>query len=395
MLNKTLFFFLILPTLILNFFTLTLIDTDNNLSVFSTISITLFNIVNLILAYILAQKKLKKFVIFFSTFLFFFILIDFSFSFFYKNQKIQINNKKFGWVLNKNIEFEKKNFTKKKKEYFINFKTSNVEGFREFPIKKYAQNILILGDSFTAGPFASNTEMYYSYLKKKFDDEEIYFNWFVGGGGGYSTLQQFLLLEKYVKQIQPDIFIHQFCENDFENNSKIIEKNSILRNQYFFRPYYENGKIVYDTSFQGKIYKYIYKNSFFFRKIDRILMLHNYKKKQNYYNKQILDKELSNAKDITQKIFNLIRETLGDEVLYISFNCSSKNKMKKKFWQEIVKKINGHAISKPSDKLIEHEGTGKDIYYMDGVHLNKLGNELIANELYNEINQLIKDKIID
>ena len=167
MLNKTLFFFLILPTLILNFFTLTLIDTDNNLSVFSTISITLFNIVNLILAYILAQKKLKKFVIFFSTFLFFFILIDFSFSFFYKNQKIQINNKKFGWVLNKNIEFEKKNFTKKKKEYFINFKTSNVEGFREFPIKKYAQNILILGDSFTAGPFASNTEMYYSYLKKK------------------------------------------------------------------------------------------------------------------------------------------------------------------------------------------------------------------------------------
>ena len=115
MLNKTLFFFLILPTLILNFFTLTLIDTDNNLSVFSTISITLFNIVNLILAYILAQKKLKKFVIFFSTFLFFFILIDFSFSFFYKNQKIQINNKKFGWVLNKNIEFEKKNFTKKKR----------------------------------------------------------------------------------------------------------------------------------------------------------------------------------------------------------------------------------------------------------------------------------------
>ena len=26
-------------------------------------------------------------------------------------------------------------------------------------------------------------------------------------------------------------------ENDFENNSKVIEINSILRNQYFFRPY--------------------------------------------------------------------------------------------------------------------------------------------------------------
>ena len=202
-----------------------------------------------------------------------------------------------------------------------------------------------------------------------------------------------MLLEQYVKKINPDIFIHQFCENDFENNSKIIEKNSILRNQYYFRPYYVNGKIVYDTSLKGKIYKYLYKNSFFFRKIDRILMLHNYKKKKNYYNQRILDKELINAKNTTHKIFNLMRESLGNEVLYISFNCSSKNKIKKKYWQDIVKKINGHAISKPSDRLIEYEEAGKDIYYMDGMHLNKFGNKLIADEIYTAINQLIKDKI--
>ena len=393
MLNKSLFFFCILPTLILNFFTLTLIDTDNNLSIFSSISITVFNIANLILAYILAQKKFKKFLIFLSSFLLFFICIDITFSFLYENQKVQIKKKRLGWILNKDIEFEIKSFTKNKKKYFINFKTSNVEGFREFPKKKHSQNILILGDSFTAGPFASNSEMYYSYLKKKFDEEEIYLNWFVGGAGGYSTLQQFMLLEQYVKKINPDIFIHQFCENDFENNSKIIEKNSILRNQYYFRPYYVNGKIVYDTSLKGKIYKYLYKNSFFFRKIDRILMLHNYKKKQNYYNQRILDKELINAKNTTHKIFNLMRESLGNEVLYISFNCSSKNKIKKKYWQDIVKKINGHAISKPSDRLIEYEEAGKDIYYMDGMHLNKFGNKLIADEIYTAINQLIKDKI--
>ena len=303
MLNKSLFFFCILPTLILNFFTLTLIDTDNNLSIFSSISITVFNIANLILAYILAQKKFKKFIIFLSSFLLFFICIDITFSFLYENQKVQIKKKRLGWILNKDIEFEIKSFTKNKKKYFINFKTSNVEGFREFPKKKHSQNILILGDSFTAGPFASNSEMYYSYLKKKFDEEEIYLNWFVGGAGGYSTLQQFMLLEQYVKKINPDIFIHQFCEND----SKIIEKNSILRNQYYFRPYYVNGKIVYDTSLKGKIYKYLYKNSFFFRKIDRILMLHNYKKKKNYYNQRILDKELINAKNTTHKIFNLIK----------------------------------------------------------------------------------------
>ena len=162
MLNKSLFFFCILPTLILNFFTLTLIDTDNNLSIFSSISITVFNIANLILAYILAQKKFKKFIIFLSSFLLFFICIDITFSFLYENQKVQIKKKRLGWILNKDIEFEIKSFTKNKKKYFINFKTSNVEGFREFPKKKHSQNILILGDSFTAGPFASNSEMYYS-----------------------------------------------------------------------------------------------------------------------------------------------------------------------------------------------------------------------------------------
>ena len=30
---------------------------------------------------------------------------------------------------------------------------------------------------------------------------------------------------------------------------------------------------------------------------------------------------------------------------------------------------------------------------MDGMHLNKFGNKLIADEIYTAINQLIKDKI--
>ena len=93
MLNKSLFFFCILPTLILNLFTLTLIDTDNNLSIFSSISITVFNIANLILAYILAQKKFKKFLIFLSSFLLFFICIDITFSFLYENLKFRLKKK--------------------------------------------------------------------------------------------------------------------------------------------------------------------------------------------------------------------------------------------------------------------------------------------------------------
>ena len=69
----------------------------------------------------------------------------------------------------------------------------------------------------------------------------------MAGGGGYGTLQQYLLIKKYFDEIKPTIIIHQFCENDFENNTKQIEKNSILYSQYYFRPYLINDKIVYDN----------------------------------------------------------------------------------------------------------------------------------------------------
>ena len=44
----------------------------------------------------------------------------------------------------------------------------------------------------------------------------------MAGGGGYGTLQQYLLLKKYFNKINPDIIIHQFCENDFEINGLFV-----------------------------------------------------------------------------------------------------------------------------------------------------------------------------
>ena len=75
-------------------------------------------------------------------------------------------------------------------------------------------------------PKENNVGVFVTGYKVKKGD---FWHFWSGGGGGYGTLQQYLLIKKNLDKIKPDIFIHQFCENDFENNSKVIEKNSLIQ----------------------------------------------------------------------------------------------------------------------------------------------------------------------
>ena len=55
----------------------------------------------------------------------------------------------------------------------------------------------------------------YAYLEKEFS----HINFFVYGGGGYGSLQEYMIWDDYIDEIDPDIVIWQFCINDYWNNS--------------------------------------------------------------------------------------------------------------------------------------------------------------------------------
>ena len=393
MLNKKIFFILIIPSLVINYFTFTFLDHNHNLSFFSTLLVVLFNFFNLILAYSCSKFGLFKSSILFLITIMLVIFLDIVFANLMKNRSIQIYDDELGWIINKSIKLSLNSSTKQKKIYKTEYFTSDVKGFREFDKKRlHKKNILIIGDSYTAGPFASNSKMYYSHLKKRLEKEGLFFNWFVGGGGGYGTLQQYLLIKKNLDVIKPDLFIHQFCENDFENNSKVIEKNSILRNQYYFRPYLYNKKITYDTTNIGRIYKFIYRNSYLFKKIDKIISSHQYKK-NGYYNKKIYENNIDNSLNITSEIFGMIKSLIGTDTLYVSINCSSKNKVKFQQWKNILDKHNIVALTLPNKSLEILTQNNEDIYYADGAHLNEYGNKIFGEKIYEElIKILINDK---
>lgn len=80
------------------------------------------------------------------------------------------------------------------------------------------RKILFLGDSFTASIEASNENTFYNILA-----DSLGFEAFAYGHAGYSTLQEYMVLDKWVDSIKPDIVVWETCSNDFIDNYAPLE----------------------------------------------------------------------------------------------------------------------------------------------------------------------------
>lgn len=120
-----------------------------------------------------------------------------------------------GWYPKENFQSEVKQFRDlNNQEYDIKYSTNDY-GFRKWgDLSTDKKKILIVGDSFTQAELVSDKESYYEKLGGLVDYEIFAF-----GCVGYGTLQEYLVLRKFVDMIRPDLIIIQFCGNDFVNNS--------------------------------------------------------------------------------------------------------------------------------------------------------------------------------
>lgn len=119
--------------------------------------------------------------------------------------------------------------------------TQNENGFRMFgDLHSSKPKLLVIGDSFTHAIEVSDDKTYYATVKKLLGVEVFAF-----GGGGYGTLQEYLVLDRFLDQIKPDLIVWQYCSNDFINNSPELETRSWQNNNSMVRPYWVNGHIQY------------------------------------------------------------------------------------------------------------------------------------------------------
>src|SRR5262249_45496492 len=121
----------------------------------------------------------------------------------YDKPNVYQNDKELGWKLlpNVNITFDNLRFDRTEYKALV---TTNELGLRASGRKDNPQlTILILGDSFTADPTSGNEDMWYVAASRDLEKlsglEKNSIRTLGGGGGGYGTFQELLLL-KQLKQ---------------------------------------------------------------------------------------------------------------------------------------------------------------------------------------------------
>lgn len=125
-------------------------------------------------------------------------------------------------------------------------------GFRRFDDTTVARTrMLVIGDSFTEAAQVSDGEAFFDHVARLSPGTAI----FAHGTGGYGTLQEFLILDREIDSIRPDLILWQLSANDFVNNDHFLETQSPLSSR-MTRPYYENGKFEHRFAGSGAASRY-------------------------------------------------------------------------------------------------------------------------------------------
>ena len=142
------------------------------------------------------------------------------------------------------------------------------------------------------------------------------FQVFSYGCGGYGSLQEYMILDKYIDIIDPNIIIIQTSSNDISDNYLDLEKISLANNNFMLRPYLINGDIEYYYPYPGnKFFVFLQKNfvSFKFlsgrlRIFELLIANKNIDKTSSLY---------SLALETTEQIFKLIKQRIGEKKLFV------------------------------------------------------------------------------
>ncbi|MEW6298834.1 MAG: SGNH/GDSL hydrolase family protein [Thermodesulfobacteriota bacterium] len=147
---------------------------------------------------------------------------------------------RLGWRATENYRFEGTKRSSDGAEYPVRV-SQDANGFRMFGDAFSGKpKIFVIGDSFTQAVDASDDKTYYAVIKQSLDIEV-----FAYGAGGYGSLQEYMIFDRYFDVIKPDLVLWQYSTNDFVNNSPELEAASRINNNGMVRPYLHNNQIQY------------------------------------------------------------------------------------------------------------------------------------------------------
>lgn len=119
--------------------------------------------------------------------------------------------------------------------YQVNYET-DVNGFRLYgdPNSK-KKKVLFIGDSFTHARDIDALQTFYGLFRENYEV-------FAFGASGFGTWQQYLVLEKYLNLIKPDLVVWQHHVNDLFDNLYDLDLKLGFSGFLFDRPYAETTR---------------------------------------------------------------------------------------------------------------------------------------------------------
>jgi hypothetical protein len=115
--------------------------------------------------------------------------------------------------------------------YFVNVNRQGFRMDRDLDVPKKRQRVLILGDSFTFGPYLPNHDTYPSLLAARAPDLEVV----NAGVAGYTITDEAALFIERARRVAPDITVLQVLDNDI-TDLFWFHRNEFDRGRRTFRP---------------------------------------------------------------------------------------------------------------------------------------------------------------
>lgn len=309
---------------------------------------------------------------------------------------------RLGWRLKKNVVYHREKTAFSGRKFDVTF-TTDANGMRTFGKDPNAPvRILVLGDSYTGEPYASDDQMWYADFVRRLAEltHRPQSDFFVAAGasGGYGTLQSLMRAEEIKAHFKPTLLIHQFCDNDFLNNSFELEQKSVVLNQWMMRPYLapDRETVVFHEGLLPRLYRYMLYRSALFGVFDRALQVSlssRYggflmipKDDKDAYAKNVRAMTYDEkAIDLTRFLLTKIRHNF-DGVPAIMVDCPIESSETNQVWIDAARSAGFTPIAAPSDVLVAAKLRGEaDLFGADGAHLSDTGNALMGRVLADSV----------
>ena len=325
--------------------------------------------------------------------LIFAITVELFFTIELSGKRIYEYDAEIGWVPKKNFTYNRRRVDKAGNSYDVSL-TTNEYGFRAWgDIDTEKIKIFFLGDSYTGDPNMSDADSYFVQAGRILDAEV-----FALGGGGYSTLQELMVLRRYIGIIDPDYFVLQFCSNDFVNNSFSLEEKWIVSNQKNLRPYLVNDKIIYRLP-AYHWYRLFYRFSATFRYLDYLYQGIQYKRYNGRYppsardkKKEMIKKEYSSADQVTGKLLEMMADSVPKKTGLLTFSCDTKNGALTRKWIRIAESAGFTPLPSVSRAIEQAEAEGIVVRTADGGHWAPRAHRIAGKVLAAEIRKAVNSK---